>query len=210
MCDSTVYDSAIHPQNVRGPPRALAARPTVAHVVAGGPVNRPPYVTAAVVETCARNSQSTKKRAFRQRTPEDTLYPHSDREDAFSRARPPPWSASNPARRHSTRNAPRNDRTAQRRHGAVGGNHPRRKRSILAARQGRLPAGGVARTPPAGRFSPAARAPGAHSLLDFTYHLPGIHILELNKAARRRGGGARGPKSLLWRNLGAYTCIPAL
>lgn len=111
LCDSTVYDSAIHPQNVRGPPRALAARPTVAHVVAGGPVNRPPYVTAAVVETCARNSQSTKKRAFRQRTPEDTLYPHSDREDAFSRARPPPWSASNPARRHSTRNAPRNDRT---------------------------------------------------------------------------------------------------
>ena len=96
---------------------------------------------------------------------------------------------------------------AQARHGAVGGNHPRRKRSILAARQGRLPAGGVARTPPAGRFSPAAWAPGAHSLLDFTYHLPGIHILELNKAARRRGGGARGPKSLLWRNLGAYTCI---
>ena len=102
----------------------------------------------------------------------------------------------------------------QRRHGAVGGNHPRRKRSILAARQGRLPAGGVARTPPAGRFSPAAWAPGAHSLLDFTYHLPGIHILELNKAARRRGGGARGPKSLLWRNfreefrrLYMYTCF---
>ena len=47
--------------------------------------------------------------------------------------------------------------------------------SAPAARQGRLPAGGVARTPPAGRFSPAARAPGAHSLLDFIY-LPGLRV----------------------------------
>ena len=47
--------------------------------------------------------------------------------------------------------------------------------SAPAARQGRLPAGGVARTPPAGRFSHAARAPGAHSLLDFIY-LPGLRV----------------------------------